>query len=936
MFVGRQAELARLDAFLNAALAGQGQVCFVAGEPGSGKTALTREFVRRAQIQHRELIAATGDCNAQTGAGESFLPFRELLDVLTGGGQASPVTDAAAAENSLRLRKILAKSGQILLDAAPELIGTLIPPANLAMKLGKIVAEQIGLSEKIADLARRPATRPGLPHGTLEQEHIFEQCTNYLRALAAEQPLLLVLDDLHWADASSINLLFHIGRRIGQSRSLIIGAYRPEEVLPGQDGGAHPLEKLQAEFKRYFGEVIVDLRQGEDAVTQAFVDACVDSEPNRLGYDFRHTLCRHTGGNPLFVVELLGHMRQNGHLVKDAEGEWIVARDFDWKTLPKRIEGVIEERLQRLGQTGRATLSTASVEGQSFTAEIIARLQITDERELIKRLSGEMSRQHQLVEAAGIERLGPKRLSRYRFRHNLFQQYLYNGLDEIERTYLHEDLGNALETLYEGRLDDVAVQLAWHFELSGLADKAARYHRRAGELAATRYAHDEAIQHYGRALALTPDTDPAARCALLLAREAVLGWQGKRAQQAQDLAALAALAERQDARTQAEIHLRRAEHARVTGRYDQAQAFADAAAAAAEQAADPTLAARVYALRGNTLMHSGNYAEAQTWLDQALRLAVSERVAPLAARTVYDLGLTAYYRGQYLAAEDHFNCALGMYNELEDQRGQINALLMIGTVQGKQGDYNAAHTHLEHALGLCRKIGWRHGETYILGNLGDTYLDLGRYDLAGRYHEHALALCREIQDREGEAVSLGMLGLIQLRLGDPAAAETLFRQALAIQSDIGYRRGLGYVLTYLGHALADRQEYTAAAQAFGQALAVHLELDAESGLVTDVRAGLARVALAQGDPAQAARDAGQALDWLDAHGEIGVEYPAQVYLICYRALTAGTDLAASLRGQTALQRGRAFVQAQAARIHDPNLQRSYLENIPFNRQLLAA
>ncbi len=557
MFVARERELAQLDGFLSRALAGQGQVCFVTGEPGSGKTALIQAFARSAQAANQELITGTGNCNAQTGIGEAFLPCREVLDELTGGTPAAVPDGAGPTENAIRARKALAKSGRILLEVGPALIGTLIPAATLAalaIKLGKVVVDQIKLADKFDELAKRKPAGPQMGKPEVEQAHIFEQYTNFLRAFAAEQPLLLVFDDLHWADASSLSLLFHLSRRIDQSPIMIVGAYRPEEVGATQADTESALAKMLSELKRYFGEITIEVDQGDAATTRAFVDACVDAEPNRLGFDFRAALCRHTAGNPLFVTELLRHLQDSRQLVKDAQGEWVESGPVDWNALPARVEGVIEERLQRLGKGGRETLSVASVEGGNFTAEIVARLESVDEREMVRRLSGEMSKQHHLVEALDVLRLGSRRLSRYRFRHSLFQKYLYDSLDKIELSYLHEDVGRSLESFYEGQLDDVAVELAWHFSSAGIDEKAAHYHRRAGELAVSRYAHQEAIDHFTSALALTPEADVEDRCELLLAREAVFNWQGRRAEQARDLEAL-------DKCARAQVALRRAEHA---------------------------------------------------------------------------------------------------------------------------------------------------------------------------------------------------------------------------------------------------------------------------------------------------------------------------------------------------------------------------------------
>ncbi len=276
VFVARERELAKLDAFLGRALAGQGQVCFVTGEPGSGKTALVQEFARRAQERNQELITATGNCNAQTGIGEAFLPCREVLDELTGGTPAAAPGGAGPTENSLRVRKALAKSGRILLEVGPALIGTLIPAATLAalaIKLGKVVVDQIKLADKFDELAKHKPLKAQMGKPEVDQAHIFEQYTNFLRAFAAEQPLLLVFDDLHWADASSLSLLFHLSRRVDQSRIMIIGTYRPEETGSTQPGTESALEKTLSELKRYLGEITIEVDQADEATTRAFVDA---------------------------------------------------------------------------------------------------------------------------------------------------------------------------------------------------------------------------------------------------------------------------------------------------------------------------------------------------------------------------------------------------------------------------------------------------------------------------------------------------------------------------------------------------------------------------------------------------------------------------------------------------------------------------------------
>jgi predicted ATPase len=173
------------------------------------------------------------------------------------------------------------------------------------------------------------------------------------------------------------------------------------------------------------------------------------------------------------------------------------------------VEGAIAKRIQRLEKELQSILTIASVEGETFTAEVVARVQQLQERELVQRLSRELDKQHRLVTAQALASLNGQRLSLYRFRHHLFQHYLYHHLDEMERVYLHEAVGNVLEALYGDQTEPVAVQLARHFEQAGLPEKAVTYLLQAGKRAARLSAHEEAIAHLGKGLTLLvtlPDT----------------------------------------------------------------------------------------------------------------------------------------------------------------------------------------------------------------------------------------------------------------------------------------------------------------------------------------------------------------------------------------------------------------------------------------------
>ncbi len=505
-FVARQLELTQLDSFLEDALTRKGRIAFAIGEAGTGKTTLVQEFSQRAQATHDNLIVAGGNCQAIIGVGDPYLPFREILGLLSGDVEARWMTGAISQEQALRLWASLPYTVQALIDHGPDLLDIFIPSPALI----KRATSAAPTGSDWLDQLKQVVARQEINHGPTNRQQVdlFEQYIKVLHALAQQRPILLILDDLQWADVGSINLLFQLGRQLEGSRILVLGTYRPADVARGRDGERHPLEPVVNEIQRSFGDIHINLGQTEG---QQFVETLLDSEPNRLDAKFREALYHQTRGHALFTVEMLRGMQERGDLVQDEQNRWIVGPTLNWRTLPARVEGAIGERIGRLPPSLQEMLKVASIEGEFFTAEVIARIQKIDEPQLIRQLSGILDKQHRLVRSQSSQRLSKsnQRVSQYRFRHILFQRYLYNSLDDVERVYLHEAVGTALEQMYEGETDEVAVQLARHFQAAGIPEKAIGYLQQAGERTVRLSAYEESIGHFNRALELLemfPDT----------------------------------------------------------------------------------------------------------------------------------------------------------------------------------------------------------------------------------------------------------------------------------------------------------------------------------------------------------------------------------------------------------------------------------------------
>lgn len=519
-FVARERELTQLDELMAQVVAGQGRLIFVIGEAGIGKTRLVEEFARRAQEQYPDLIVAGGQCNAYGGMGDPYLPFREILALLTGDIEARWAAGTISQEHARRLYALLPETVQALVNMGPDLIDIFISGAALTTRAAAAAPVGADWLTSLQQLVSRQTSSPVSTH--LTQSALLAQYTHVLRALAGQRPLLLILDDLQWADTGSINLLFHLGRRLEGQHLLVVGIYRPSDVALGRSIAGtglperHPLEPLIGELQRQFGSVQIDLGQAEG---RRFIESFLETEPNRLDAAFRDALYRQTRGHALFTVETLRGLQERGDLVRDEQGRWGVGASLNWKTLPVRVEGIIGERINRLPARLQEALKAASVEGEFFTAEVVARVQGVDERQMVRQLSSVLAKKHHLVQVQDSQRLSGQPLSRYRFEHILFQKYLYQSLDETERVYLHEAVGRALEQLHGEQAETIAIQLARHFQAAGMAAKAVGYLQKAGEQAVRSYVNREAVDFFNDALALLQtlaDTPERARQELML------------------------------------------------------------------------------------------------------------------------------------------------------------------------------------------------------------------------------------------------------------------------------------------------------------------------------------------------------------------------------------------------------------------------------------
>jgi DNA-binding SARP family transcriptional activator/predicted ATPase len=834
VFVAREPELGQLGVFLDLALAGEGQVVFVTGEAGSGKTALTQEFARRALEAHAGLLVANGNCNAYTGLGDPYLPFREILGLLTGDVEARWAAGAITREHARRLWNGLPIAAQALVEAGPDLIDTFVPGTDLVQRA---MAYGCGMDwlTRLDELVERTAPSPGAP--SLQQSDLFEQYTGVLEILARQGPLMLVVDDLQWADAGSVSLLFHLGRNLAGSRILIVGAYRPEEVALGRNGERHPLEAVVNEFQRRSGDITVNLGKAE---SRDFVEAFLNTEPNRLGVAFREMLHQQTRGHPLFTVELLRGMQQRGDLVQDHEGRWVTGPGLDWETLPPRVEAVIAERIGRLAEPLQAAVRVASVEGEVFTAEVVARVQAADEWEMVSRLSSELDRRHRLLRAQGFQRIDDQRLSHYRFRHILFQKYLYNSLDRVERAHLHEAVGDTLETLYEQQVEGMAAiagQLAWHYQEAGMAAKAIGYLRQAGDRAVRLSANEEAIAHLTQGLALLEtlaDTPERAQQELALQLALAMPLLATRGYAAPELSRTYARA-RELCQQMGEtpqlfpallllwmFYATRAEHQTALELGEQILSLA-------QRLQDPLQVAFSNWAPGLSLLYLGEFTLARAHFEQMIAFYDPQQHRSLAFLYGQDPGVTClswaawslwflghpdqalkrsrealalaqeldhpftlvfalgiagslfhHLRGAGQAVQEYVDASIRLSTEERFALFQAGGIIFRGWVQTEAGKVEEGIAEIRQGLATWQAMGAGMHLTHYLGMLAEAHAGAGQSEEGLSVLAEALSQVEETGERYYEAEIHRLKGELLLMQRDEAEAEASFQHAIEV------------------------------------------------------------------------------------------------------------------------------------------------------------
>ncbi len=802
--VGRVRERAQILEWIDAAAGGRRQVVFVSGEAGIGKTTLVdAAFHALARAPAR---VARGQCVEHYGSGQPYLPVLEAIDALRRGPSGPATEDALRAHAPEWLLRVL---------------GVAAPPADALL-----------------------GSQAAAPESAL---HGLAAC---LDGLAADRPLVLVLvlEDVQWIDHSTLDLVSLLAQRRQAARLTVLCTLRPAEAI----ASGHPVASVKRELlrKRVCRELTLSGLGTADVASYLAA--------RFAGYDVTEELLPllvdRSDGNPFFIVALVDHLVDRGHL-REHDGRWQLQDAIETlrTVIPDGLRAVVEPRLERLAREELAILEAASAAGLDFAVDVVARVAAPPGGAAsVERFCDALVRRQEFLREKG---------SRYEFRHALYQQVIYQRMPSSERRRLHQAIGEELETTHAGRTEEMAAELAAHYERSRDVDRAVRYRAEAAGHARSRFAYAEVRAHLQAALALLderPESPDRLRRQVSLLQElgvtlfALEGWGDEDGARA--FARMRELAARVDGghalfqamEGQLVVHTMRAELAA-------ARALGAELIVLAEQLGNDTATANVHVMHSATLYILGEVDEAVRHAERGRALFDADAPALPADVGILSCVMMASncaYLGQVIRARAFNHEALTRAAALDTPFHRALATNLTGQVFMVLNDVPTTRSLADEALGLS--------ERYDFSALRLTSIMLRAWcDVEdGRIAEGVAALRRAFAEyattgqRYGSTSFSMLLARAHLANGDPSSAHDVVDASLRFAHATGERANEPELLRLRAECLVASPSLggtETAAQAFERAVSRAEEMQ---GWLYALRAatGLCRIA---GTPARA-------------------------------------------------------------------------------------
>jgi tetratricopeptide (TPR) repeat protein len=766
---------------LDSALSGKGTTVFICGEAGVGKTRLVNEFLSFAK--KKGIKTFSGWCLGE--AAVPYLPFMEAFNTYV-----STIRDK---------------------------------------KTKSAMTNQLGITGwlKGPQLSREPKAREPFLTPEIERDRTFEVVAEVLLQLSTEEPLILFLDDLHWADHLSLALLHYLSRKCKNSRLLIIGTYRTEELVRTTDERLHPLEETMFSMSR---EDLLTKMELNRLKRNDFPELLRSIFRSSFDEEFVEKLYRETEGNPLFALETLNFLAEEDFL-SEREGRWILMSPTEKIGIPSKVHEVIIRRIARLKRGERKLLDLAAVCGHSFKPETLSRTLALDIADVLERLI-EIQQRHKLIRSID---------STFEFTHQKIREVIYENLQgELRRVY-HLKTASCLEQVLAEKISDgYFADIALHYVEGGAPEKAFEYLVKLGEKAVNIYANVQAIEYLSKALEAAQKTTSLATNENLAEIYKLRGiaWrhQDEKIKARNDFNLMLQNATNiSDESMIAEAHYwLSSTYEPYFGEMDEAMRHLTTAVEMTRKTGNKPLEAKSLGAIGGTLMWG---TTPDTMDEGRMRLEESSRIAKeigdkiTEASNLSSLGMYHNWKGEFNQAKENLNKAIALEEEVGVIPRIIGKLWSISMVLAGNGEYNDAISTGQSCLQLARDSGLWTIVSIVLNTLGWIYHDLSNIELAIKYNNEAIESARAHQKglaSGGVPASFLNLGMDYLYKNDYENAEKYFREVSSLlhQHPGAWWRSKSHILLGRGEISLAKGEYAQALKFAEDSLAISEKADA--------------------------------------------------------------------------------------------------------------
>jgi predicted ATPase len=905
-FVGRELEMEQLRGWWSRAARGRGTIVLVGGEAGVGKSRLVAELAAQAEHEGaRVLFGSTGfepvPYQAVTQALRSALPLVAALDI-------EPLWLSALA------------------SLLPEL-----------------------RTRRLAANRQLPVLAPLAPDR--ERTRLFDGIARALEGLAQPRPVLLILEDLHWAVGATPALLEFLARRVVSESLLVVVTYREEETPR-----AHPLRALRRRLQAENLATHIALgRLSAQAVTDLVIQIPRLSEKTD---DPAAKLYAQSEGHPFFLVELIRNVLNSGKFDTDSRRMSLGPPE----SIPDRIEALIAGRIERLSAPARTLAETAAVVGTAFDMELVREVGGWGEQAALASLGEMLDRQL-------VGQLGGRSHADYAFSHHLIQIAIYNGIPLRERQHRHARVAQVIEELYPLRLDELAAELAAHWDRGNAKEPAVKYYLRAAQRALDVHADEDALRVLTRALEITSDAptrfelvalsetihsrrgdvatqkdnlkqlgelaaqfaNDEALCQVLYRQILFCRAQGERAAEADYISEL-----RERARAAGKSHWQAMVlQAQATlqlslGQYDKARSALTRSLAQHKALKDVTGQTQCYLLLAEAEVVQGHFRKAQANLKHAAVVGGSQVNQSLLVQTLRSAAIAAMVQLNIEAAYALSQQMLDLCVTLGDRVGEADAHARLAATAARLFHIAEARQHFEQAEALYSILGDRKGQASVLLNSAMLLANLGRYTEALERDRRAQALFKSLNDLRGQTLSAINMAWYSIQVGDYDAALVSGARGLDLAREMKSDVYQAYALSNLATAERELGALPAAIRHMQAGIALRRKLAQAVELATDLN-DLTITYLRAGDLKRAQATADEMLRLLVAD-PAHMTYPQYMLWAAAQVYRARGE---SKLAQQLLAQAHTTLEEKGATIPDSESRATFLQ-MPFNREILAA